>query len=249
VFSAAGDGAVRVPPGTYDVFVSRGPEWDVAVVRKLKVTPEGAELVARLHHVIDSRGWYSADFHVHAAPSPDSSVPLPHRIIEFIADGIDMLTSTDHNIVTDYAPTIKALGVGNLIGTIMGDEITTASWGISALSRCRKTSRGQARARCWPTAVPPKTFSTSAHPCAGRGHRRAPPAHRSDLRIFHHREFDPHSDRAGKKGFSFDFDAIEVLTATRIPPAAAWTGMIDDYLACSTTGIWPPPPETRTLIT
>src|SRR5208283_474494 len=114
VFSASGDGAVRVPPGTYDIYVSRGLEWDVAVVRKFKITSEGADLVTQLHHVIDSHGWYSADFHVHAAPSPDSIVPLPHRVIEFIADGVDMLTSTDHNVVTDYAPTIKALGVGNL---------------------------------------------------------------------------------------------------------------------------------------
>jgi len=73
--------------------------------------------------VIDSRGWYSADFHVHPRLA-DSIVPLPHRVIEFIADGIDLLTSTDHNVITDYAPSIKALGVGHLISTIVGDEIT-----------------------------------------------------------------------------------------------------------------------------
>jgi len=76
VFSASGDGAVRVPPGSYDVYVSRGLEWDVAVVRRLKITPE-----ARISCPVAPRdqlaGWYSADFHVHAAPSPDSIVPCP----------------------------------------------------------------------------------------------------------------------------------------------------------------------------
>ena len=126
VLSASGDGSVRVPPGTYDIYVSRGLEWDVAVVRKFKITPEGADLCAQLHHVIDTPGWYSADFHVHAAPSPDSSVPLPDRVIEFIADGVEMIVSTDHNVVTDYGPTIKKLGVGHYITSVIGDEMTTA---------------------------------------------------------------------------------------------------------------------------
>src|ERR1039457_1596270 len=115
VFSAAGSEEIRVPLGSYDIYVSRGPEWDVSVNRKVKIGPEGAKVVAKLRHVVDTAGWLSADFHVHAAPSPDSIVPLSHRILEFVADGIDMIVSTDHNVVTDYAPTIRQLGLGTLI--------------------------------------------------------------------------------------------------------------------------------------
>src|ERR1035437_656582 len=40
VFSAVGSESVRVPTGTYDIYVSRGPEWDVSVSRKVKIGPE-----------------------------------------------------------------------------------------------------------------------------------------------------------------------------------------------------------------
>ena len=56
----------------------------------------------------------SGSVHVHAAPSPDSIVPLTHRILEFVADGIDMIVSADHNSVTDYAPSIRQLGLGEV---------------------------------------------------------------------------------------------------------------------------------------
>ena len=111
VFSAAGSEDIRVPQGTYNIYVSRGPEWDISVHPWEKIGEGTTKIYAHLRHVIDSRGWLSADFHVHAAPSPDSIVPLTHRVLEFVADGIDMIVSTDHNIVTDYAPSIKALGL------------------------------------------------------------------------------------------------------------------------------------------
>ena len=230
VFSASGDGAVRVPPGSYDVYVSRGLEWDVAL-RKLKITPEGADLVAQLHHVIDSHGWYSADFHVHAAPSPDSIVPLPHRVIEFIADGIDLLTSTDHNVVTDYGPTIKMLGVGNLISTIMGDEITTASWGhFGAFPLPQDLARAGQGAVLAHGRTPKAIFEEVRTLAPGAvidvHHPRIDPT----CGYFTIGEFDPHSDRAGKKGFSFDFDAIEVLNGYQDPARRSVDRMIDDYL-------------------
>src|SRR5215472_3960116 len=42
IMSLAGVGAVHVPVGTYDVTVSRGPEWDIATLRRVKVKPTGA---------------------------------------------------------------------------------------------------------------------------------------------------------------------------------------------------------------
>jgi len=231
VFSAAGEGSVRVPPGTYDIYVSRGPEWDVAVVRKLKLTPEGAELTAKLRHVIDTRGWFSADFHVHAAPSPDSIVPLSHRVIEFIADGVDMLVSADHNVVTDYGPTIKAMGVGDLIGTVMGEEITTASWGhFGAFPLPQNLAQAGQGAVLAHGRTPKDIFNEVRTHAPGAvidvHHPRIDPG----VGYFIIGEFDPHTDHAGKKGFSFDFDAIEVLNGYQDPSRRSVDRMIDDYL-------------------
>src|SRR4051794_1329297 len=115
IMSGSGTGAARVPAGTYDVYVSRGPEWDLYVARRLVVSEKGAAISARLHHVVDTSGWVSADFHVHAHMSTDSHVPMHDRVYEFLADGVEVITSTDHNVVADYAPLIAQLGVGRHI--------------------------------------------------------------------------------------------------------------------------------------
>jgi hypothetical protein len=68
VFSLGGVGAVPLAPGTYDVYVSRGLEWDLFVARGVRIKKGGqAHVKAKLRHVVDTPGWLSADFHVHAA--------------------------------------------------------------------------------------------------------------------------------------------------------------------------------------
>src|ERR1039457_4145734 len=231
VFSAAGSEEIRVPLGSYDIYVSRGPEWDVSVNRKVKIGPEGAKVVAKLRHVVDTAGWLSADFHVHAAPSPDSIVPLSHRILEFVADGIDMIVSPDHNVVTDYAPTIRQLGLGTLITSARGDELTTNGWGHYGAFPLP-----QDMARAGQGAV--LVHGHNAKEIFANVREHAPEA---VIDVHHPRidpgvgyfivgEFDPHSDRAGRPGFSFDFDALEVLNGYQDPARKSVDRIIDDWL-------------------
>jgi hypothetical protein len=56
------------------------------------------------------------------------------RVYEFVADG-SMIVSTDHNVVTDYAPEIARLHAGAYL-TSAGDEVTTRRSVTSAYSRC-----------------------------------------------------------------------------------------------------------------
>jgi hypothetical protein len=231
-FSAVGNEDIRVPFGTYDIYVSRGPEWDVSVHKKVKIGPEPTtKLVARLRHVIDTRGWLSADFHVHAAPSPDSIVPLTHRVIEFVADGIDMIVSTDHNLVTDYAPSIKALGLGALITSARGDELTTNGWGHFGAFPLP-----QDLARAGQGAI--LVHGHNAKEIFANAREHAPetlidvhhPRLDSEVGYFIVGQFDPHSDHAGRSGFSFDFDAIEVLNGYQDPARKSVDKVIDDWL-------------------
>jgi hypothetical protein len=231
VFSAVGSQQIRVPYGHYDVYVSRGPEWDMAISSNVKIGPEEAKVTAQLRHVVDTTGWLSADFHVHAAPSPDSIVPLTHRIIEFVADGIDMIVATDHNTVTDYAPSIHQLGLDSLITSAMGDELTTNGWGHFGAFPLPQDS-----ARAGQGAV--LVHGHNAKELFANVHQHAPGAL---LDVHHPRidpgvgyfilgEFDPHSDKAGRPGFSFDFDAIEVLNGYQDPSRKSVDRMIDDWL-------------------
>ena len=231
VFSAAGGEEIRVPFGTYDIYVSRGPEWDVSIHRRVKMGSEGAKIVAKLRHVIDTAGWLSADFHVHAAPSPDSIVPLSHRILEFVADGIDMIVSTDHNVVTDYAPTIRQLGLSALITSARGDELTTNGWGhYGAFPLPQDTARaGQGAVLVHGHNAKEIFANVRAHApeaIIDVHHPRIDPG----VGYFIVGEFDPHSDRAGRPGFSFDFDALEVLNGYQDPLRKSVDRTIDDWL-------------------
>jgi hypothetical protein len=231
VFSAVGREELRVPPGTYDVYVSRGPEWDMSVHRKVKVDKDDLTIAAQLHHVVDSRGWLSADFHVHAAPSPDSVVPLAHRILEFVADGIDMIVSTDHNTVTDYGPTIKQLGLGALITSARGDELTTNGWGhYGAFPLAQDLARAGQGSILVHGHNAKELFANVRERAPGAvidvHHPRLDPG----VGYFILGQFDPHSDRAGRPGFSFDFDAIEVLNGYQDPARRSVDRTIDDWL-------------------
>jgi hypothetical protein len=233
VMSVTGAGAVRVPAGTYDVYVSRGLEWTIAIRRAVKigVGAEPVRIEARLTHVIDTTGWLSADFHVHAAPSPDSVVPLEHRVIEFVSDGVEMIVSTDHNVISDYQPAIGALGVGRYITTAMGDELTTNGWGHFGAF---PLPRNLAAAGHGAVLV----HGRNAREIFGDVRKNAPgaiidvhhPRLDAEVGYFTIGDLDPHSDRAGRPGFSFDFDAVEVLNGYQDPVRRSVDRTIDDWM-------------------
>lgn len=124
-----------LPPAAYEVVVSRGPEYSVwpdawpARAEAVDLTSTDQTLSAVLAHVIDSTGWMSADLHVHAVNSPDSSVPNERRVLSYLAEGVDVLVSTDHDVITDYAPVIRALGAEGVIGSMIGCEVTPFNFG------------------------------------------------------------------------------------------------------------------------
>jgi len=116
----------RLPAGQYRVLASRGPEWSVSETRielapgerrSLAIEPP-VRLVEQTDHV-------SADLHVHSESSDDSALPMRQRIAAFVAQGAQVLVSTEHDNVIDYAPTIEAMGVGDEVTSIVGVEVTS----------------------------------------------------------------------------------------------------------------------------
>ncbi|MBL8911060.1 MAG: hypothetical protein JNM17_10245, partial [Archangium sp.] len=136
VFAGA-DGRVTipVPPGEYQVLVTRGMEYS-AFPDTYPVTGAAADLRtadvtidATLAKVVDSTGWMSADLHVHGMNSPDSAVGNPTRALSFAAEGVDVLVSTDHDFITDYAPIIEQLQLGSQMASMIGCEVTPFDYG------------------------------------------------------------------------------------------------------------------------
>ncbi len=116
-------------PGEYQAVFTHGPEFSM-VSSPITVTPGApAQLQATLHRVIDSTGYLTGDFHVHAQASPDSTRTNRTRVANMIAEGVEILVSTDHDYVTDFGPTVQQMGVGEQIATFAGEEITSFDYG------------------------------------------------------------------------------------------------------------------------
>ncbi len=131
------DGLARipVPPGSYEVFVSRGPEysgWPAGFPisgQAVDLSTQDGSVEATLAPVVDTTGWLSADLHVHAVNSADSSVPNDLRVASFAAEGVDVMVSTDHDAITDYGPVIRQLGLEGVMASLVGAEVTPFNYG------------------------------------------------------------------------------------------------------------------------
>lgn len=118
--------AVVVRPGRYRVYATRGPEYDVTQAELTATPGETVDLViAPPPRVVETPGEVSADFHVHAARSLDSALPNVLRVASYVADGGEVLVSTDHDAITDYAPLIAAMGLDGQVASVVGIEVTS----------------------------------------------------------------------------------------------------------------------------
>ncbi len=115
---------------TYDIYVSRGLEYDAHVVRNVSILPGQVSTVnAVLKRSVDTKNFIGADLHVHAQGSVDSALDLDTRVISAAGEGVEMLVATDHNVVTDYHPAILRNGLQSWVNSIVGVELSTLEMG------------------------------------------------------------------------------------------------------------------------
>jgi hypothetical protein len=228
-----GDATLVVPTGSYEVWFSHGPEWE-AFPRTVHIGPSSMTSVqVTLRHVVDTPGWISGDFHVHAEHSFDSKVPMRHRVYQFVADGVDLIVATDHGVISDYAPVIAKLGQTQRLASMQGDEVTTRDWGhfgafplagddaapkrgaVVTKERTPESLFAELRAR-WPAAV-----IDVHHPRLDKGR----------MGYFHLGELDTKTLKSHRDGFSFDFDAVEVLNGFQDPDRASVDAVLADWFA------------------
>lgn len=134
------DGKVEIElPGgqDYRVVVSRGMEWSTwpegngqaaGLPFKLDVG-ETETFDAEIMKVVETPNAISSDFHIHTISSPDSTVEHQDRVLNFMAEGVDVIVTTDHDIITDFGPSILALNAQDEITSMIGDEVTTSDLG------------------------------------------------------------------------------------------------------------------------
>lgn len=129
-FTENGTVEIDLPPGReYEVYVSRGVEYDLHMERITAEPNASVSVQAKLTRVVDTTGYIAADFHLHAAPSLDSDLPLVDRVLSAVGEGLEYLVATDHNFVTDYRAALAEANLTEWASSMIGLEMTTLESG------------------------------------------------------------------------------------------------------------------------
>ena len=122
--SANGQFRQPLPPGDYEVVVTRGIEFG-HLRQQVKLTAGQTAMVKGvLKRLVDTRGWVSADYHNHSTPSGDNTCATDDRLINLAAEGVEFAPTTEHNRFYDWRPHIVRLGLTNHLQTVSGVELT-----------------------------------------------------------------------------------------------------------------------------
>ena len=158
---ASTDGTFRtqVRPGEYELWFSRGPEYE-AVKRKVDLQAgETARLNVSLEKVVDTKGYLSGDFHMHAQGSIDSGFNYTDRVISIAAEDVEVVVSSDHNYISDYLPYIRREGLQRWMKSIVGVELTTFEFGhFNAFPLEYETGRVNRGSIKWQNVPPQQIF-------------------------------------------------------------------------------------------
>ena len=122
------DHPIALAPGHYRVVISRGPEWS-RFEQIVDMPSSGMRVDAVLDHVAPTPGYVACDFHQHTYISPDAPVPPEDRVMSYLADGVDFISSSEHDVHFDYQPLLDSLGVRGLLDSAVGVETTPWDYG------------------------------------------------------------------------------------------------------------------------
>ncbi len=227
-----GEATVKLRPGRWRVVATHGSAWTLHA-DTLDVTPDATRTVtATLRPVVAPAGWVSADLHLHAAPSPDSTVTLAERVASLVCNGVDVAAATDHNRITDYRDAVRAQGLDARLAVMAGDEMTSA--GVALWGHFNAFPLPVPDAQTAPDdAVPwyfersPDEMFTRAREMGARvvmvNHPRMPPS----IGYFDLTHFDAATGEAGR-GFSDGFNALEVFNGIWLEtPDRVREGVVD----------------------
>ncbi len=121
--------SVRLPAGTYRAVATRGFSYTIDETTVSVAPGETATLTFTLEKVVDTTGWVSSDFHIHAIRSPDSYVPYAIRARQAATEDLDAPILTEHVVAAGLKPTAEALGLGQTVVGVPGQEVTTFAYG------------------------------------------------------------------------------------------------------------------------
>lgn len=213
-----GEETVPLIAGRYRAVAMRGLEYDL-VERTVTVAPgEMLPLSFDLTRVLDTTGYLSGDFHIHAAPSADSDDLVTFKSLAFAGENLEIAVTSDHDVIFDYQPTIDALGLGRFVRNFPGEEVSTTTYGHFNIFPCAVLDEPNGGAVAWHFQGAPALFAKMrANPAAPLLQVNHP---RSSVGAGYFASIGLDRDRfvatlKPASDFLTSFDAIEVLNGKR----------------------------------
>lgn len=218
-YSLSGNESLPVEPGRYRVTMTRGFEYEVAQQEIELQAGRPVTLQATLTRSVRLPGYLSGDFHVHALPSPDSNDPLADKVKAYVAMGVQILTATDHDVLTDYQPVIRSLGMQRWITSVVGCEISP-NFGLghfNAYPQRYDPSKPNNGAISWYDLSAAQIFASARQNNDGDTIVQVNHPRGSGAAYFSWIGLDPQAGTIARPNeFSPDFDAVEVFNGTDV---------------------------------
>lgn len=124
VYSVHGRMSCPLDPGKYEIYFSRGPEYN-SVKKDVEIIARKMQQISvQLERVVDTPGWVSADLHSHSSPSGDNTSDQFGRVENLLCENVEFAPCTEHNRIDSYLPHLQQMKLSHLMATCTGIELT-----------------------------------------------------------------------------------------------------------------------------
>ncbi len=123
-YSRDGEVTVEVEPGRYSVLVHRGVRYELVQTEVVVEAGASETLELSLPVAYEAPGWWTADTHMHAAPSLDGKISMADRLLVSAATGVQVHVSSEHDVLADYAPLLEPMGLADVVVTVPCVEVS-----------------------------------------------------------------------------------------------------------------------------
>ena len=171
VYAIEGGATLPVPPGRWEVIVSRGYEYEIERQTVTVVAGAQVRVDALMEHSVDTTNIQCGDFHIHTWRSNDSGDDATQKVAQAISDGLEIPVRSDHEWVADFSKEIAELLATKWAVAFGSIELTSFEvWGHMGVfpltPRAEEVNAGAPKWQTFPTAAAPATEFTTLSPKA-----------------------------------------------------------------------------------
>ncbi|MBI4660475.1 MAG: CehA/McbA family metallohydrolase [Verrucomicrobia bacterium] len=212
VYTPDGKAQIRLPPGRYTAYATRGFEYGLAATNVSLAINETRRIDLQLTREVATPGFVSCDTHVHTfTHSRHGDAIIEERVVTLAGEGIELPIATDHEYLADYTEAAAKTGVSRYFTPVIGCETTTAKGHFNSFPIASGSRVPDPRVVDWPRLMQ----SIRSNPDVRVVVLNHPRNIHSNFQPFASTNFNAVTGE-NKRGFEFSFDAIEVANSSAL---------------------------------